>query len=227
MKKLNLLLVVSLLIYGTTHAQTLSRGDAFENFGGALKLGILYGPGIDFSTSLHPNLKARLGFNYLGIDATKYIESSEEDNELEQGKLSFANVNLLFDFYPKAGSLFFITAGAYFGSNKISIAGNNFDPFSLNGNVIIPGANGYFKGNVLFGGAVKPYFGLGLGRTIPNKRVGFKFELGAFYQGKMKFESVFLDKSMNPADVDDDLDIPYVDSKFWPSLTFSLVFRIK
>ena len=227
MKKLYLLLVVSLLLYGTMRAQTPSRGDAFENFGGGLKLGILYGPGIDFSTSLHSNIKARIGFNYLGIDATKYIDMEDEENELEQGKLSFANVNLLFDYYPIAGSVFYIIAGAFFGSNKIMIAGDGFDPFSINDNVIIPGANGYFKGNVLFGGVVKPYFGLGLGRTIPNNRVGFKFELGAFYQGKMKVESAFLDKSMNPADVDDEIDIPYVNSKIWPSLTFSLVFRFK
>ena len=226
MKKLFLLLVVYLLMYGTTLAQKPSRGGAFENFGGALKLGILYGPGIDFSTSLHPNLKTRIGFNYLGIDAIKHIDTDEND-ELEQGKLSFANVNLLFDYYPMAGSVFYITAGAFFGSNKITIAGDGFEPFSINGNVLIPDENGYFKGNVLFGGAVKPYFGLGLGRTIPNKRVGFKFELGAFYQGKMKVESDYLNKSMNPADVDNELDIPYVDSKFWPSLTLSLVFRVK
>lgn len=30
---------------------------------------------------------------------------------------------------------------------------------------------------------VKPYFGIGFGRSVPNKRIGFQFEIGAWYHG--------------------------------------------
>ena len=226
MKRMYLLLVATMLLCGTTYAQMPSEGYAFENFGASLKFGAMYGPGIDFSTSLHPNLKARVGFNFLGYDAANVIDVSG-DEELEQGKLKFANANLLFDYYPMVGGLFHITAGAYIGSNKAVIEGRGFDPFSLNDYVIIPDANGYFKSNVNFGGAVKPYFGLGLGRTIPNKRVGFKFEMGVVYQGKVKVDSDYLNTSMTPNDVDDVVEIPLLESKIWPSATLTLMFLLK
>ena len=226
MKKMYLLFVATMLLCGTTFAQTPSEGGAFENFGASLKFGAMYGPGIDFSTSIHPNIKTRVGFNYLGYNAANVIDISG-DEELEQGKLKFANANLLFDYYPTVGSLFHITAGAYIGSNKAEIEGKGFDPFSLNDYVVIPDANGYFKGSVKFGGAVKPYLGIGLGRTIPNKTVGFKFELGVVYQGKVKVDSDYLNTAMKPDDVDDVVEIPLLESKFWPSATLSLVFLLK
>ena len=226
MKKMFLLFVVTILLCVTTYAQTPSEGGAFENFGASLKFGIMYGSGVDFSTSLHPNLKARIGFSYLGYDAVDVIEISG-DEELEKGRLKFANANLLFDYYPKKNGVFYITAGAYLGSNKAVIAGNGFDPFSLNDYVVIPDAKGYFDGTVKFGGAVKPYLGIGVGRAIPDKRVGVRFDMGIAYQGKMKIESDYLNESMTPDDVDDTVEIPLLESKFWPSATLSIVFRLK
>lgn len=38
---------------------------------------------------------------------------------------------------------------------------------------------------------VRPYFGIGVGRTVPRKRVGAKFELGAEYIGKIKIVDVY------------------------------------
>ena len=221
-----LLFVVTILLCSTTYAQTPSEGGAFENFGANLKVGALYGPGIDFSTSLHPNLKARVGFSFLGYDALDVIDISG-DEDLEKGKLKFANANLFFDYFPMKNGVFHITAGAFVGTNKIEIAGSGFDPFSLNDYVIITDARGYFDGTVKLGSTVKPYLGLGIGRTIPNKTVGFKFELGVIYQGKLKVESDYLNKSMTPNDVDDTIEIPLLESKFWPSATLSLVFRLK
>ena len=226
MKKMYLLLVATILLCSTTYAQTPSEGGAFENFGASLKFGALYGVGVDFSTSLHPNLKARVGFNYLGYNAKDLFDFSG-DEEMEKGDLKFANANLLFDYYPMLNGIFHITAGAYFGSNKADMQGNGFDPFSLNDYVIIPDANGYFDGTVKFGGIVKPYLGLGVGHTIPNSTVGVKFELGVVYQGKLKVESDYLNTSMKPSDVDDVIEIPLLESKFWPSATLSLVFRFK
>ena len=229
MKKMCLLFVVTMLVCGTTYAQTPSEGGAFKNFEISLKAGFVNGFGIDFSTDLHPNIKARVGFNYLGYNASKIIDYPE-GAELEQGKLKFVNANLLFDYYPMLNGepmlngMFYITAGAYIGSNKAVIEGNDFDPFSLNDYVIIPDARGYFKGTVKFGGAVKPYLGIGLGRTLSNGIVGFKFDLGVVYQGKINVESDYLNSAMTPNDVDDVVKFPLLESKFWPSATLSIVF---
>ena len=223
MKKMFLLFVATALLCSAAYAQKPSEGGAFENFGVNMKAGLLNGVGLDFSTSLHPNIKARLGFNYLGFNAKNVIDGED----LEEGKIKFINADLLFDYYPVKNGVFHITAGTFIGSSKVMVAGSGFDEFSLNDYVIVPDENGYFKGTVKFGGAVKPYLGLGLGRTIPNRRVGFKFEMGVIYQGKFKVESDYLNPSMTSNDVEDTEKIPYLDSKFLPSITMSLVFRIK
>ena len=184
------------------------------------------GVGIDFSSSLHPNLIARVGFNFLAYDAASVIKT-KDDKVLEQGKMNFANANLLVDYFPVEGGIFHITGGAFFGSNKAVIEGEGFDPFSINDYVIMTDPRGYFKSTVQFGGAVKPYLGIGVGRTIPNKTVGVKFEAGVVYQGKLKVESDYLDPTRKPSDVDDVIEIPMLESKFWPTATLSLVFRLK
>ena len=222
-----LLFVATTLLCSTTYTQTPSEGGAFENFGASLKFGVMNGVGVDFSTSLHPNLKARVGFNFLGYDARNIINISGNNKDLEQGKLNFANANLLVDFYPVESGIFHITAGAFFGSNKAVIEGDGFDPFSISDYVIIPDSRGYFDATVKFGGAVKPYLGLGVGRTIPNGTVGVKFELGVVYSGKVKVESDYLNTAMNSSQVDDVVEIPMLKSKFWPSAILSLVFGLK
>lgn len=44
---------------------------------------------------------------------------------------------------------------------------------------------GYVKGDVRVKN-VRPYAGLGFGRLVPKKRIGFRFELGCQFMGKMK-----------------------------------------
>ncbi len=73
--------------------------------------------------------------------------------------------------------------------------------------------------------------GLGLGRTIPRNRVGFKFELGMVYQGKYTLTS----PNMNEAGNDwlngfiDEMDLPVSEStlNWWPMLNLSLTYRIR
>ena len=227
MKKMFFLFVATTLLCSTTYAQMSSEGSAFENFGASLKFGVMNGVGFDFSTLLYPNLTARVGFNYLGYDATNIIKISKNNTDLEQGKLNFVNANLLVDYHPMENSMFHITTGVLIGSHKAVIEGNGFDPFSISDYVIITDPVGYFKGTVKFGGVVKPYLGIGVGPTIPNKPVDVKIELGVVYQGKVKVKSDYLNPSMKPSDVDDEIKFQMLESKFWPSATLSLVFRLK
>ena len=36
---------------------------------------------------------------------------------------------------------------------------------------------------------VRPYAGIGFGRSVPNKRIGFQFEMGAWFHGTPKVVS--------------------------------------
>ena len=86
--------------------------------------------------------------------------------------------------------------------------------------------NGDVNGDVRVN-AVRPYLGLGYGRLVPNRRVGFRFELGVQIHGKIK---VYQDDVEVPVgdhlDSDDDLSKIVKDLTVYPVLKFTLTGRI-
>ncbi len=207
-----------------------------KRFGVAAKLGT-YGPGIDFHTSLTSNLKARVGFNYmvynynesLDFDADSPDGQSSIPGYINGAKLNFPNANILLDFYPVKSGIFCITAGAYIGSNNVKAKGTADGPFVWDDLIITP-VNGKFDANLKMGSTFKPYFGIGLGRTISKSRVGFRFDLGAVYQGEYKMESPQSSGTVSGSSfADANFDLPFSKEllNLWPILSFSISYRIK
>ena len=121
--------------------------------------------------------------------------------------LNFLNGKILLDYYPSAKYAFHITGGVYIGRSDIvkvkgkmdqaveilSVLKPYYDYFNepiiidqdyrLTGNDLVD-----MKGAISVN-SVKPYLGIGFGRTIPKSRVGVNFEIGAFYQGTPKIVS--------------------------------------
>jgi len=124
--------------------------------------------------------------------------------------LGLVNGKILVDYYPWAKSSFHLTAGVYIGAtqlikmkgrmdqavdvlNVLKDNGHNFfedvyyddneNGYHLTGNDV-SNINGAITIN-----AIKPYFGLGIGRAVPKSRVGICFEIGAFYQNTPKLTS--------------------------------------
>ncbi|MDR2885809.1 MAG: hypothetical protein LBU95_03390 [Rikenellaceae bacterium] len=83
-------------------------------------------------------------------------------------------------------------------------------------------ADAYLKVN-----SIRPYFGLGWGNAIPKRRVGFRFDIGALYQGKPKIASPNYMGDLNAQFKDeDDLNKIMDNAKFWPQISFQLTFRL-
>ena len=171
-----------------------------------------------------------------------------EDPVEAEASFSRTYVDVKFDLYPfPNASSFFLTAGFSFGGNKlIEIKGhsdeardkiaqiNNYgglDPDNKFGIDIdeyrIPiDENGDIRGGMKVKG-FRPYLGLGFGRLIPKNRIGFRFELGAQFQGKPKVyaDGVDLDKTLDEEvknDISDIMDYLTV----YPVIKFSLRGRI-
>ncbi len=158
----------------------------------------------DFDLSGHPLYSTLLSE---GLPTKSADVPSEVDVE---AKLGLMNGRILVDYYPWASSGFHLTAGAYIGqSHLVSIEGRlpqklndaidrvkkyeadnpgapKFDLFpavDINGESIdTKELNGKVDASVDIN-TVKPYLGLGFGRSIPKRRIGFQFELGAMYLG--------------------------------------------
>jgi hypothetical protein len=174
-----------------------------------------------------------LGYAYtkpIDFDADPPMaEQSTVSGCIEQLDLKFANMNLLFDFYPVKSGIFCLTAGTYIGNNKISAHGIADEPFVWN-NQIINVVGGSFDTYLKMGNVFKPYAGIGLGRTISKSRVSFRFDLGVIYQGGYTIKNHYNYKEYNGIiELDESSsDLPFSNDllKWWPLLSFSISYRI-
>lgn len=248
MKKICVFIVMFALISFTGKAQQ----GAFDSWSAGINAG-LYGVGIQGATSLSYHFKLRAGFDYFTYNQQDVAEFDVDVEysgyqgtataELTEMEVTLPNFKVLIDYYPMKNGIFCLTGGLYFGNNKASTNGliRNYQELSeqLGTNpdlryediVITPNNDGSFFGELGMGNGVKPYIGIGLGRTIPHNRVGFKFELGMVNQGKYRLSS----PNMNEAGNDwlngfiDEMDLPVSESilNWWPMLNLSLTYRIK
>jgi hypothetical protein len=245
-------LFIFLLGAGFVNAQ-----EAFKHWALGVDAGT-YGVGVSAATSLSSNFKLRLGVNHLGFNYKDGFDmggvdgylpelpaeapSIEMEGQITDLKLNFTQGKVLVDYYPMKNGVFSLTAGLYLGKNMISGAGKieNYEAlveqnggerpvFGFEDLTIQPEANGSFDAKIQFGNAIKPYVGIGLGRTIANSRVGFKFDLGVVFQGDIQFKSKTIYPGSNTTNMAYNKLNDYVSTdllKLWPILSFSLSYRI-
>lgn len=187
------------------------------------------GFGISAATPLHPTLALRAGvstmpgsFKYTNetgtVDIDGYGEVKVPDMRLK-ASLGMTYGHLLFDWSPfrHGKSSFFIAFGAYFGSNKLLKVSGRLDeqqiadlraqgieignvPIRVGDTNVLLDADGSMEAHLKVW-AVKPYVGLGFGRPIPKRRVGFRGEIGAMFIGKPKVGSANVSDAVKGGDI--------------------------
>lgn len=168
------------------------------------------------------------------------------------GDFSRTTFNVKANLYPfGGGSKFFIAAGLSIGGEKIAeVTGscdelrdfsNNYLPTqdlkdqfrqaataNLGGYKLVLDENYNLQGDIRCKN-VRPYLGLGFGRLVPKNRIGFRFELGCQFMGKLKVyqngNQIDIEQALKDAG-EDDLSKFVNDLKVYPVLKFSLTGRI-
>lgn len=227
----------------------------FKHLGIGLRVSTL-GAGLEVSTNLNKNFKLRGGLSILpyskdftfNMDDSKLYEALggyNPDYKME-GKLNFTNGHLLVDIHPMRYGIFHFTAGLFIGKNKIDASGylqNSVTGKRITSEDLAPGYawpkleieghqvvidNGAIDATFELGQTLKPYFGIGIGRSLPKSRLGFMFELGAIYQGDYKIKQAGQEVNITQQVHDSFQDIgdytKYL--KWWPMLNFQLTYRI-
>lgn len=166
-----------------------------------------------------------------------------------KGDFSRTTFNFKANVYPfGANTKFFLAAGFSFGGEKIAKITGHSDEIANFVNqhsqykqqildqigAQVGKYNIKFDDNLDVTGDVRcngfrPYLGLGFGRLVPKNRVGFRFEAGCQFMGKLKVyqngTEINLKEALDDAGEDDIS--KFVDNwKFYPVLKFSLVGRI-
>lgn len=181
------------------------------------------GIGIDVATPVTPHFAIRGGVSFMpGISFDADVDVDLKDPKLEEnsslnltGNMKRASGELLVNYYPFLSSSFFVTAGAYFGGNKLLkvkghsdklaeyVNGGNQASIIIGDQEIPVDKNGNVSGGFKVSG-FRPYIGVGFGRAVPKKRIGVQFELGVQFHGSPKLYSSAGGLSGALADSDDD-----------------------
>lgn len=215
----------------------------FSHLSVSLNAGTL-GGGLQVAAPLNDYLGLRAGFSLLKFnynydyegmydirlrrDNTHTGTGSEYSYTVPlKAKANMTNGMLLLDYFPFRRSVFHVTAGLLFGTSSIlKVSGETDERIEVGDIIIEPGADGRVEA-ALKTNAVKPYVGLGFGRSVAHSRVGFKFELGAMFHGNPKIEAT-TGKIVEDA-VDQELsrfNKFLKNFKAYPVLNFQLSYRI-
>jgi len=248
MKKLFLMLALTAVGAWSTQVKAQKEQGLFNRLSVGVSASTM-GIGIDASTTLNRYLMLRAGLDIMpgftfdtdvdvDVDAANLGEYSSEVNL--EGGLKRTQASLLLSVYPFKRSSFFITGGAYFGGDKlIKIKGHSdelqdlYDQYGEDAGIIIGDYKLPIDENGSVGGGIKvsgfrPYLGIGMGRAVPHKRLGFMFELGVQFHGtpKVYSDTGNIDDLLNKTDADDEFSDILDKVKVYPVLKFRLCGRI-
>jgi hypothetical protein len=203
MRKVLISLVITVVSIFSVRAQC--DCGPLERIGISLNAGTL-GVGLEASTSLSSNLAVRVGvdgfvfpynYDYKGSQTVEVgVEEVKKTTPYTvklKAEAKLLNGHAFVDFFPFPSAFpFHVTAGVFAGAPKIiTVSGTpgEGEKIEIGDITIDPGEGGKVKA-ALKVNTVKPYLGLGFGRSVPRSRVGFKCELGAIYQGTPQIEVV-------------------------------------
>jgi hypothetical protein len=202
---------------------------------------------LGFDVNIMPGFKAKGDVNVIYNTGTIPVPLPTSEKVRITGDLQRTMMDVKLSVYPFGGKTpFFIAGGFSFGGEKIAILNGHSDvvqeairTYPEYKTQILDGLSAELdKYNVKFdengdvNGDVRvkkfrPYVGLGFGRLVPKNRVGFRFELGCQFMGKMKVYQNDTEVKINEMSKGDD-DLSKIIDKFtvYPVLKFTLTGRI-
>jgi hypothetical protein len=229
-------LLLATVITLPSHAQRKERRDMMplEHLAVSATAGTT-GTGLSVGVPVLPRLAVRAGFTALPLNVNYTYEDYGENGDLfsvpMKAKVEMFNGNLMLDFFPVKDSRFHLTAGLLIGSDRIiTVTGHTEynEPIEIGDIWISPNDLGDVSAWIQTK-SVKPYLGLGFGRTIPRTRIGFKFELGGVFQGTptIKTDNATVNSGIEDSKDMNDLNRYLQDYfKVYPVLKFNLTYRI-
>lgn len=205
------------------------------------------GYGFDIAMPVSPYLTLRGGVDIMpsitfntDVDVEVADFSYYSSIDLE-GDIKRTQTYVLANIYPFKRSSFFLSAGAYFGGAKVVGAKGRTDDQDLLDKIqagkeagIIIGdytlpfdKDGSVTGSIEVK-KVRPYVGLGFGRSVPYRRIGFAFELGVQFHGtpQVKDKNGSINDLISASEADDDFSEIVDKLKAYPVLKFRLTGRI-
>ncbi|WP_044172350.1 hypothetical protein [Flectobacillus major] len=200
------------------------QGQSSHKIGLALNLGTT--PGIELAYAFNPKIAARLGYSYFKYDVNTTTTTSGEDVKLG-GKINLSMATVALEYHPFTKSSFKLIGGAsYFDKGQVSMVVSPTGSYTFGSTTFSPDQMGNVQFTVDYSTQYAPFAGIGFGRTVPTKRVGFGIEIGTYYTqspavtltGEKRLSSM----SEQQAKVQENLK----DWQYWPVVNLRLAIRL-
>jgi len=160
--------------------------------------------GINIAPTISPTVSLETNKYYYG-DIPQEVQTLVPDKIDVKGDIKLTTGRVLLDIFPGKNTKFHFTVGAYFGGEEIITIYNKqdgvFSPVAewnksaagsahkigveLGDYLLTADDNGNVTGAIKVS-SFRPYLGIGYGRTIPKKRIGFQADLGVQFWGSPK-----------------------------------------
>ncbi len=179
------------------------------------------GPGIELTTSLYPQLNARLGVNYLPYTVKEQAIEVDSDVDLyASGPVHVGGVSALVDWHPFRNH-FRLSGGVYYNATRAEVDMELHDDYTINGYSFSPEKIGKIHGDVSFKSALNPYFGIGIGNAVAG-RLGLSLDIGGLYTNAFKVDLTGDGLIKDTAAQDKNLEDGFSSFKFYPVVTLGL-----
>lgn len=194
---------------------------------GALAINLsTVGIGIEYAHNINKHLNARLRLNLLQISNLEQAMELGGAPTFITANVDIFNTDLLLEYLPFSNKNFKLVVGGSFissGKADINIAYNEAIKY---GDIVIePEDIGDMTIGVDYAGFA-PYMGLGWGRAVPRKNVGFGIEIGTYYVGSpdvsLAATNMLADTSQEEGQLQENMN----DYKWFPFLNLRLAFRL-
>ncbi len=196
---------------------------------GKLAIGGSFGTtiGVDLAFQFSKHFAVRAGyitFNY-NANNQKVTSSGEElsaNVDLKMEAYSFA-----VDFYPSVKSSFKVFAGvSSIQKGVMNLVAAPTKNYSVGSIVIKPEDIGTFNFGVDYSKSTAPFAGIGFGRAVPKKRVGFGFEGGIYYLNSPNVTLAGTKRLVSMSDQQPQVQSNMNDWRYYPIVNFRLAVRL-
>lgn len=195
-----------------------------SKFGISLNLGTL--PGLELNYAFKPRLAARLSYAYLQYKPGFPLTVSDQKLNMN-GTVKMSVPALSLVFTPSPSGVFKILGGvAYLTQGKADLLFSAAENYEVHGQTYTPDEVGKISYVMDYTSTLAPFAALGVGRTIPKKRVGVGLELGSFFLSSPKITLSGTGRMVSMSEEASKIENNTKDWKYWPILNLKINVRL-
>lgn len=184
------------------------------------------GFGVEYAHNINKHLNGRLRLNFLKISNFERAVELGGAPTFVTANVDIFTTDLLLEYLPFANKNFkLVVGGSYISSGNADVNVAYNEAITYGDIVIEPEDIGDMTIGIDYTGFA-PYVGLGWGRAVPRKNVGFGIEIGTFYVGSPDVSLAATNMLANTASEEGQLQENMNDYKWFPFLNMRLAFRL-